>query len=299
MKQNSNDPNFPPFPPPFFMPFYYASLSSLLVFYRVDAKILEPYLKGTGLKPAIFGDQGAVTLELQNYTGHSGQILETCNEIEFDILAYPVSREPNIPEMSLKEFVTAGDQTKNIGAFRVYVPCDNPFAIKAGKEIFGEPKFQTTFGFNVPSLNNPGVTTWTYSCFDPSYTQPEAGSKKKPAPQDVIYKLEADLNSMHAVPSNASPITLYSMLPGGELVGDKGNSGRLIGSRWEIHGLFDAYFPNKKTQRDVNLTIGKSSHPMRKDMEKILGKSPHAAAVRVYQSVPAAAENRAFYIDIE
>ena len=40
------------------------------------------------------------------------------NETELNILAFPSNQAKNVPKMSFREFVTEGDQTKRIGAYR-------------------------------------------------------------------------------------------------------------------------------------------------------------------------------------
>jgi hypothetical protein len=294
---------FPPFPDLFRMPFFYASLSSLKVYYAVPADGLVPYLGGTTLKPATFtdlpGDQGVVSVEFQNYTGHGGTLLETCNEVEFNILAYPVSRADRVTPMSLGDYVRGMEQTKTVGGMRIYVPCDNPFAIQAGRVVFGEPKFLTTFAFQVPSPNQPDQKTWTYTVHDPAYVPP---TKPKPtAKKDVIYTVNADLTGLVVDPNgNPSPLVLYSMfpeLPNGGLPGRNGYRGqRLIGSLWNIFDMDQIYWLDKGTQGRVTMTFGTSKHSMRVDMEKIVGAAP-AIAVQVYQSEPVAAENRAYFVD--
>lgn len=304
-KNQPNDNIFPPFTDPFKMPFYYASLSSLKVYYRVDSDVLEPFLQGTTLKVAHFADggshQGVVSVEFQNYTGHGGTLLETCNEVEFNILSYPASREADVPTMTLEEFVKGQDQTKTIGGLRLYVPADNPFAVKAGREIFGEPKFVTAFHYAVPALNLPDQKTWTYTVLDPSYTPPQDPSKYRPKLTDVIYTLDADLQSFTPDVGNPSPIVLYSMfpqLPNGGLAGRDGYHGeRLIGSLWNILGVDQVYVLNKAAQKKVRITFGKSKHPMRTDMQKIIGDAP-AVIAQIFQSPPAAVENRAFYVNV-
>ena len=180
---------FSPFPDLFRMPFFYASLSSLKVYHAVPAAGLGPYLGGTTLKPATFTDlpanQGVVTVEFQNYTGHGGTLLETCNEVEFNILAYPASRADRIAPISLGDFIRGMEQTKSVGGFRVYVPCDNPFAIRAGREVFGEPKFQTTFAFQLPTPNLPDQRTWTYTVNDPAYAPPAGGPQPEAEGRDL------------------------------------------------------------------------------------------------------------------
>jgi hypothetical protein len=296
---------FPPFPELFRMPFFYASLSSLKVYYAVPAEGLLPYMGGTTLRPASFTDvprgQGVVTVEFQNYTGHGGTLLETCNEVEFNIVAYPASRADRIVPMTLVDYVRGMEQTKTVGGFRVYVPCDNPFAIQAGRTVFGEPKFQTTFSFNLPTPNAPDQKTWTYTVNDPAYVPPAQGNPS-PRQKDIIYTVNADLTGLAIDPNgNPSPLVLYSMfpaLPDGEIAGRNGYHGqRLIGSLWNIFHMDQIFWLDGSARNRVSLTFGKSKHPMRVDMEKIIGKAP-AIAVQVYQSEPVAAENRAWYVDV-
>ena len=40
-----------------------------------------------------------------------------------------------------------------MGNKRVHVPCDSDTAISAGANLFGEPKFKTTFQVNLASRN--------------------------------------------------------------------------------------------------------------------------------------------------
>lgn len=295
---------FPPFPDLFRMPFFYASLSSLKVYYAVPAAGLTPFMGGTTLRAATFtdlpADQGVVSVEFQNYTGHGGTLLETCNEVEFNILAYPASRADRVAPMSLGDYIRGMEQTKSVGGFRVYVPCDNPFAIKAGREIFGEPKFQTTFAFQLPTPNLPDQRTWTYTVNDPAYVPPTQGNNS-PRQKDVIYTVNADLTGLAIDPNgNPSPLVLYSMfpeLPDGGLAGRDGYKGqRLIGSLWNIFHLDQIYWLDGTTRGRVSMTFGKSKHPMRVDMEKIIGQAP-AVCVQVFQSEPVAAENRAYFVD--
>jgi hypothetical protein len=305
MATPKNGELFPPFADPFFMPFYYASLSSLKIYFTVDAGALEPFLKGTTLKVAGFKDgigQGVVSVEFQNYTGHGGTLLETVNEVEFNILAYPDSYASRVPLMPLLEFVKGMDQTKTIGGFRVYVPADNQFAVDAGRKIFGEPKFFTTFHYTLPSLNLPVQKKWEYTVHDPDYTPPPFGAKYAPRREDVIYTITADLTSVPAEPDgNPSSIVLYSMypeLPKGGLAGTGGygKAYRLIGSLWNIFDVDSVYRLDGAGREKVRVELGKSKHPMRADMEKVLG-SATPVIVQVYQSDPVAVENRAYYVD--
>lgn len=318
---NAHNPIFPPMPSDFNMPFYYASLSLFAVFYRVERSVLEPFLERTGLKVARFRtsskgavdeDHGYASVEFQNYTGLGGQYLETCNEVELNIHAYPASQQHMVPAITFQDYMIGQEQTKTIGALRVDVPADNAFAVKAGADIFGEQKFLTSFHYSIPSLNTPGVTTWNYSVLDPKYKQPTDPTKYHPKPRDIIYTINADFAALESTPGTPSPITLYSLLdlsdpcrkkpPVGSCLDRRrkkyGPNDRLDGSRWDIRGEFETYFLSGKQTQSVRLSYGKSGDPMRRNMEAILGKRPKPAAIRVFKSVPAAVENRPFYVEM-
>ena len=282
---------------PVHLPFYYASLSNIWVYYRVDPKRLEPFLADSGLKPALFEGQGAVAINFQTYTGHNGNSLSTCNEVEFDIACYPASLEASSPSIPLSEFVRGMDATKTIGLFRVYVPADNAFAVAAGIAFFGESKFLAGFEYNVPALNNPGRGTFEYSVYD-TLLDPARPLSKADAKKHRIYTQKVDLRSYAATPVNATPLTLYSMLPGGPFVPASNKGSRLIGSRWTIFSMYEAYFPDSQSaNKNIGISWGSSDHPMNQGMRKILGRTPGpAAAVLISNSPPAAAEPRAYYV---
>src|SRR5882724_8521286 len=81
----------PPIPAGFNMPFYYHSLQDCELFFRVDPKILAPYLAGTGLNVALFDGLGAASFNFQNYTAQFANFDSVVLEIECNILAYPAS----------------------------------------------------------------------------------------------------------------------------------------------------------------------------------------------------------------
>jgi hypothetical protein len=214
--------------------------------------------------------------------------------------------------VTLDDFVMGMEQTKTIGGFRVYVPADNQFAVKAGRDIFGEPKFLTDFHYQVPALNLPERKTWEYTVLDPGYRLPAPPEPYKPGAKDKIYTIRADLSSLPFSPDgNPSSIVLYSMFPDtldGELTaeqmrlvklpGRKGyTGGRLIGSLWNIFDVDRVYKLDDGGRKKVSIDFGRSPHPMRTDLEEILGSAPPLFA-QVYQSDPVAVENRAYYVDV-
>ncbi len=281
MANSTSQSVFPPIPAGLSMPFYYGSLTSFWVFYKVDPLTAAPYLKGTGLKLATFGGAALASLDLQFYTAAYGVQknfpkpqpgMSVTTEIEFNIWAYAESMHHLYPAgISAEEFIMGQDQTKTIGGYRVWVPCDNKFAIQAGKGIFGENKFYTVMDFDTPCGNNAMQTTWSYKCYSPNEKQ------------RFIYSLEADLSGTPPVLANPSSITLYGDL-----------KGRLVGSHWNLFGQYDTYLLSKAARNKVKLTYGTGSHPMRADMKKVIGNAaPYA--VQVFQSRDSAAESRGFY----
>lgn len=288
-------PVFPPVDATFKMPFFYSSLSLIWTYYLVDEAVVLPYLENTRLSPARFTDpdckgKALISLNFQNYAALLGMVVSSTNEIEFNIHAYPTAQKDAVPAISLGDYLRGQDQTKLIGEFRLHVPADNATAVQAGVTVFGERKFLTSFSYNVPALNAPDIVTWSYTVFDPTF---EGDSAR------AIYSLTADLRTLAGTPGNASPLTLYSMLPGGPNRPPGGKDMDLIGSRWNMFGTYQEYLTiGAADQAKFSLKFGNSDHPMGVDARRILGKAPVVRAARVFVSPPAAVENRAFYVDL-
>jgi hypothetical protein len=153
----------------------------------------------------------------------------------------------------------------------VWVPCDADMAIKAGKELFGEPKFKTSFTISIPSPNDPTATTWNFTCQDPV------------DPKVAIFSCTADLRGLDPTLSNPVPHTEYGSV-----------AGRLIGCRWNVLSPYETCFLGPDASARVKLTIGQSTHKMAADMKALIGSTP-AAVVRTYQSGSAAIQSRAYY----
>jgi hypothetical protein len=320
---------FPPENPLFHFPFYYATLSSLTVFYRVPLNRLSPHLANTTLQAAELGGRGLgiISIEFQNYTDHlgAGQApsnpgMSTVNEVELNIIAYPErwKKEGRVPNISFQDFVLGQEQTKTIGGYRVDVPADNLIAVKAGADEFGEQKFFTLFDYQVPSANNPSASLdWDYTVLDPAYAaklQKDNPKKRPPTPAGgFIYEVEAHLGNLAAQVGNPSPITLFSTKPAKSpqcaganinLAYDPKCADRrrppqpddiLLASNWNIRGDFLTYL-NGLGPETVAITVGKSKDPMRRNLAELLGEAK-LAAVRVYQTPPAATESRPYYVN--
>ncbi|GAA5089161.1 hypothetical protein GCM10023210_13630 [Chryseobacterium ginsengisoli] len=263
----------PPIPEGFGLPFYYATLFNIEVAFLVEREKVVKYLENTGLIAADFDGKALVSFNFQNYTGQFPNGASTTQEIELNIVSYPESQKDNVTFVTAEEYLRGEEQTKLMGHKRVHVPCDADMAIKAGIELFGEPKFKTTFTINLPSLNVPGQNTWTVACNDPDNSE------------ETIFTCEADVADLIPEISAFSPITEYGKF-----------DDKLIGCRWNILQPTNLHFLNsEESKKRVTMKYGNSSHQMREDMEILIGDTP-AFAVRTSMSAPAAIQTRAYYI---
>lgn len=263
----------PPIPEGFGLPFYYATLFNIEVAFLVDREKVVDYVENTGLIAADFDGKAIVSFNFQNYTGQFPNGASTTQEIELNIVCYPESQKDTVAFVTAEQYLRGEEQTKLMGHKRVWVPCDADMAIKAGIELFGEPKFKTSFTTNLPSLNVPGQNSWTVTCNDPDNSD------------ENIFTCEANVADVIPEMSAFSPITEYGQ-----------NSGKLIGCRWNILQPTQLHFlQSEESKKRVTMSYGNSGHPMRKDMEFLIGDT-QAFAVRTSMSAPAAIQTRAYYI---
>lgn len=281
---------------PLYLPFYYASLSNLWVYFQIDPEKLRPDFASNpmlkGFAPFLFDGNALINFNFQNYTGHGGMMLETCNEVEMNIMTYPTARARDVPmDMTLDDFLKGEDQTKTIGNLRMHVVADNTFAVAAGIALFGEPKFYGQFDYMVPAANNPGVSTWSVKCF-----VQEDGAAPPPAipptnlttsPALEVFHLSVDTDGQSGFFSNPSPVVEYGVL-----------DQRPIGSNWAMSGTFTSWHPLKHPKKTGHISTGQSNHPMCKDIERLLGAQATAVAVQIFSSPPVAAEPRCYWVDV-
>lgn len=262
-------------------PFYYSGISAVWIHWPVELAVLEEYLHPLGMVPATFGGRGAVNVNFFNAVALYGQGspgnngVGGFNETEVNIVAYPKSSLGKVPELTLEEFVQNGDQTKRMGNYRVWVACDDAIAVAAGQQIYLENKFLTQYSYNVPALNNQGRSTWQWTCHDPN---------------DVnlsIYQAAVNLAGLSPVPGNLSEWIDLSYSKTDQ---------RVAGSRRNYFGMYDTYLLGTAGGSAVQVMFGQSPHPMRRDMERLLG-SARAAVVQVYQSPCCIAEARPYWAD--
>lgn len=264
------------------VPFYYAGISSIWVYWQVELPVLLKYMKPKGMLPAEFDGMGAVGINFFNAVALYGQGqpgnpgAAGFNETEVNILGYAANQRPNVPKLTLKEYLENGDQTKRIGNYRVWVACDNAVAVAAGRQLYFENKFQVDYTYNVPALNNPGQYEYSWTCHDHDDNTKD------------IYGASVSLSGLNPVPGNMSEWVDLSYVESAK---------RVAGSRRNYFGMHQTYYVPSANKAAIKLFYGKSAHPMREDMQQLIGNRK-AFAVQVFQSPTCIAEARAYWADL-
>lgn len=266
--------------------FYYAGIQAIWVWYTAPLPLLRAYLDPLGMTPYDFGNgKGAVNLHFFNAVCFYGmgapgnQGLGGFNETEVNIVGYASKVSDYIDRsLDLPTYLTAGDVTKRLGNYRVWVACDDPVAVAAGRQVFFENKFLVPYTYNVPNANNPIPApkswTWDWTCQDPKQTK------------QFIYHAVANLEGLSPLVGNMSEVIDLSF--------DK-HTRRPVASRRNFLGTFSTYLGDKVPEA-VKLKYGTSKHPMRHDLEKLIGRSrPHA--IQVFESPSCIAEAAGYFAD--
>lgn len=287
---------FPPIPEGFQEPFWYASLQSFWIYYKVDPDLLRGRLpklpEEDALEVALFdfgGERaGLASLDLQRYTGHGPQYLEMTDEVEFNLYVYPKVRSPDVPLMTWQDYLLGAEQTKTIGGYRLHVPCDNAIAVMAGKELYGEPKYLAVFDYTVPSLNGAPSTSWTYEVFE---DVSKSSNPHVPQKGHLIYGLQCDLEGIPSVPASPSPLIEYGVLA-------QASAGpQVVANFWDFYGPFETYVPEAggtPLRAEILLGTHHDTTGTIDDLRLLIGGSQPLAA-QVYTSPPASAESRGWY----
>jgi hypothetical protein len=291
---------FPALPDGFEEPFWYASLQSFWLYYRVDSELLRerlpelPEHEGLEVARFDFGDgdlSGLASLDLQRYTGMGPSYLETANEVEFNFYAYPKQRVPDVPLMTWQDYISGVEQTKTIGGYRLHVPCDNAIAVAAGKGLYGEPKYQAVFETSVPSLNGGPGNAWSYSVYQDLGPPTPPPNPHTPVKGPLIYSLAADLGAGAGTPTSPSPLIEYGV------VTPTGGSARVVANFWDFFGPFDTYeLAGLDPPIQSEITLGTEPDPsgtLEDVRDLVMGNPPIAA--QVFTSAPVSAESRGWF----
>jgi hypothetical protein len=314
-------------------PFWYGSFAGIWIYYAVPYAMAQALLQqqtSAGgpatftafpfVDPASGQSVALVNLNFMNYGAHSGtndpnaymQILkpvdpteknfppflgvEPATETELSIVAYPTARAAQIPDssFSIADFIAGNDHTKTLGVFRLFVPCDDRIAVYFGVNHFGENKFMThPYPYNIPALNNAGVTEWDFTIpgavEEPGYHLDPKSNTWSP----FIVRVTIDVSNLTPDSSNPSEILDYSMWK------DSTGATRPIASRRNIFGSFNSYVLTPAKQPAAqSFALGNSTSPMLPVLAKLLGSTPTACAVQIFQSQPVIAESGPFYVDV-
>jgi hypothetical protein len=290
----------PPQPTNFKDPFWYSSLQSFWLYFPADPALVGSLLpagvpEGQGLTLAEFDDlpgKCLVSLDFQLYTSGWDSGLSVTREIEFNVYVFPETRAGGVPRLSVADYLAGNDQTKTIGGYRLHVPCDNPVAVDAGQELYGEPKWTASFVYSVPSLNAPNhpATSWQYAVHStPSNTLPPGTD---PPDQTMMFQISADLSDVPVSTANSTALIEYgSVLYENQL--------RVIANFWNFFGKFDTYLLDADRARDVTLTFGSGPgsydpYDTRRDVADVIGTTLPVAA-QVFTSAPVSSECRGFF----
>jgi hypothetical protein len=263
--------------------FFYAGIQSIWLWWLVDLKLLTEYLEPFGVTPYEFGNKkGAVNVNFFNSTSFYGTGQQGnpgiggFNETELNVVGYATKVGKLVPQgIPLQTFLAWGEQTKRVGNFRLWVACDDAVAVAFGQQQYFENKFLVSYEYNVPSPNNPAVTTWSWQCYD-SVTA-----------KSWIYNANVDLDGQVPASSNMSEWIDLSF---------DSATRRPVASRRDYFGTYDTYML-KNGADVVQLGIGNSKHPMRKDLDKLIGTHP-AVAVQHFASPTVIGEASAYYADL-
>lgn len=277
--------------------FYYYGVSVLWCWYLVPLETANEYVENLSMTAYDFGDNMAgVSIVFMNGCalygeGTPGDVGGTVfNETELNVVAFANARAGDVPDnMSLGEFVLGLDQTKNLGAYRLHVACDDKVAIVIGREVYYEDKFFATYDFSAP---NPNRTIPAQIANDWRWSIKAYDGKTSSAP--LIYSAEADLRNLTFLPINASEII--------DLSYDE-KVQRPLGSRRNFFGLHQAAtFEPQKNVVKVSFGPGEGEmtepgRQMREDMMRLVG-GRSAVAVQVFQSMPVIAEAVPYYMEL-
>jgi len=262
-------------PAGFTMPFYYGQLNCLIIYFKISPEHLECHLKDTGLSPAIFTDKeggektSLVALVYQEYPNSKGS---GTYEVDVCIISYPIKLQEQVPDMSAYDFIRGQDQSTVIGYYKFHVICTDAFAVKAGIEVFGEPKFLGKVDVQRPDPNNPEVTDWKYTVYDSIDCNAA-----------VIFTVMADMNNVVHTSSNISPIVFFGLHEKQPLV-----------AKWDILMPVKTYLPT--AEKTVTVKLGESQSKTSKDMHDMAWDNLVVAAIHIAQSTPPAVQNAPYWL---
>ncbi|MFE1554388.1 hypothetical protein ACFW6V_05280 [Streptomyces sp. NPDC058734] len=274
----------PPVPEPFRLPFHYGALHQLGIDWLVDPGPVRDLLAKhhPDLSAAEFEGRALVSVNYQLYFAQYPFGGGVTQEIEFNVIAHPTADRDRLPALTYAQYAQGWDQTKLLGIARIHVVCDNPFAIRAGRELYAEPKYPGWFETGLPSPNGPPGETWTVRC-NAATTGPDDTLVRG---GEALLDLKAELDGLTSVPAALAPVTGYGTDP----------EGRLLAGPMNVHqpyGWYDLAAPGHAGR--AGLTVHAVEDDLGRDARTLLADTPPAGAW-TYQSAPVAAHHRPYYL---
>ncbi|MFE4306014.1 hypothetical protein ACFQ9H_02575 [Streptomyces sp. NPDC056517] len=276
----------PPVTEPFRLPFHYGALHQIGLDWLVAPGPVRELLAKhhPDLTAAEFEDGRAlVSLNYQLYFAQYTFGGGVTQEIEFSVVAFPTGAEGRLPRLSYAQYAQGWDQTKLLGIARVHVVCDNPFAIRAGRRLYAEPKYPGRFEVDLPSLNGPAGETWNVRC-----TAATVGADDT-LEQDLgpLVGLTAELDGLAPAVANSAPITGYGTDLEGRLLAGPMNV-------YQPYRWYDLAAPAHAGR--ARLTVHAPESDLGRDVLALVGDEAPATGAWTYQSPPVAAHNRPYYV---
>lgn len=297
MSTPASDPILPDIPKGFDLPFYYGTFTNLGVDYLVDKGRAEALLKdfepSGQLSVAEFEGKACLSFNYQVYFAQFAHGTGVTQETEFNIVAYPTAAASRVPKLTYKQYARGEDQTRNLGFCRHRVACDADPAIKAGKELFGEPKFKAGFAVTLPVPNGTPTDapdpatganavwydTWKVTCLKVDDDGEET--------EEAYFTFTADLRGLPAKTVSAAPFTEFGTRK-------VGGSDKALAAPLNVFQPYQWYDLEKQSKK-VALTSGNSPDPKIKSfIDAIAATEPVGAWL--YQSPPVAVQNRPYFL---
>ncbi|MFB7512277.1 hypothetical protein [Streptomyces sp. NPDC056144] len=276
----------PPVAEPFQLPFHYGALHQVGVDWLVPYEPVRALLakQHPDLTAAVFEDGLAlVSLNYQLYFAQYAFGGGVTQEIEFSVIAFPTSEGGRLPRLTYAQYACGWDQTKLLGIARLHVVCDNPFAIRAGRELYAEPKVPGRFEVGLPSLNGPAGETWSVRCLEAT-----VGPDETLVPgRNPLIDLAVRLDGLTPVAANSAPVTGYGT----------DREGRLLAGPMNVYQPYRWYDLAAREHADrTRLEVHAPDGALGADVHALLGTAPAAVGAWSFQSPPVAAHNRPYYL---
>jgi hypothetical protein len=294
------DHGLPPLPEGFDLPFFYGTFTNIGFDFLLSdptekeavAELLAADAAGRHLTPALFGDSVCLSFNYQLHFAQFGSGTGVTQEVELNIVAHPTAEAARVPKLSYAQYAHGEDQTRLIGFCRIHVACDNDLAIRAGKQLFNEPKHKAGFQHTLPVPNatttDPkAIDRWKVVCGEYG-TAAQDGSYD---PANTYFSFEADFGELSSQPVSAAPFTEYGSRTQKSSAGTRPLAAPLnVFSPYSWYDLSDGADPLDFTVGQADPQLGRSE-PF---LELIEFKRP--AGAWTYQSPPVAAQNRPYWV---